>query len=80
MPAQMRLQRWQFTVKANREALHNSLSGTTVLTDEQVLAVRDLNVRFENDGVVTQAVRHLSLTSTGVKPWPWWANLVRASQ
>ncbi|MEJ1267812.1 hypothetical protein WDV93_12675 [Pantoea ananatis] len=41
-------------MKANREALHNSLSGTTVLTDEQVLAVRDLNVRFENDGVVTQ--------------------------
>ncbi|MGX9276604.1 dipeptide ABC transporter ATP-binding protein [Pantoea ananatis] len=61
MPAQMRPQRWQYTVKANREALHNSLSGTTVLTDEQVLAVRDLNVRFENDGVVTQAVRHLSL-------------------
>ena len=31
------------------------------LAPEQVLAVRDLNVRFQHEGTVTDAVRHLSL-------------------
>ena len=61
MPAQMRPQRWQFTVKAKRETGQNSAPGVIALTDQQVLAVRDLNVRFQNDGAVTEAVRHLSL-------------------
>ncbi|XMB33122.1 dipeptide ABC transporter ATP-binding protein [Pantoea allii] len=60
-PAQMRPQRWQFTVKADRETVQNTPPGATPLTDDQVLAVRDLNVRFQNDGIVTEAVRHLSL-------------------
>ncbi|WP_244915443.1 dipeptide ABC transporter ATP-binding protein [Pantoea allii] len=57
----MRPQRWQFTVKADRETVQNTPPGATLLTDDQVLAVRDLNVRFQNDGIVTEAVRHLSL-------------------
>ncbi|WP_371559162.1 dipeptide ABC transporter ATP-binding protein [Pantoea sp. OXWO6B1] len=57
----MRPQRWQFTVKADRETAQNTPPGATPLTDDQVLAVRDLNVRFQNDGIVTEAVRHLSL-------------------
>jgi len=48
-------------VKADRETVQNTPPGATLLTDDQVLAVRDLNVRFQNDGIVTEAVRHLSL-------------------
>jgi len=48
-------------VKADRETAQNTPPGATPLTDDQVLAVRDLNVRFQNDGIVTEAVRHLSL-------------------
>lgn len=48
-------------MKADRETVQNTPPGATLLTDDQVLAVRDLNVRFQNDGIVTEAVRHLSL-------------------
>lgn len=48
-------------MKADRETAQNTPPGATPLTDDQVLAVRDLNVRFQNDGIVTEAVRHLSL-------------------
>ncbi|WP_081316755.1 dipeptide ABC transporter ATP-binding protein [Pantoea stewartii] len=51
----MTSQRSQFTVKAN------SQPDRLPLSPEQVLAVRDLNVRFHHDGQVTEAVRHLSL-------------------
>ena len=66
--------RWRFTATAGSSMTDLQQQ----FAPQQVLAVRDLCVRFEHEGRVTDAVRQLSLDLHRGKRWRWWANRLKS--